>query len=485
MRKKIIFILALMILIPMNVSAKTKTQTIYSYIDYEGKVSKSIVNNHLYRNESNQIKDETLLEDIINLNGEEGYKKEENRLVWDNGDNDIYYQGTTKEDLPLSIRPIYSFNGEEINNPKDIIGKSGDIKIELRFFNNSLLRKDGLYTPLAVIVATNLKNTNDKNISIKNGKTIDTGNTTYLIGACSPGLTKYMDISQSNYDTITIEYETKSFSLNEFYIIASPNFLEDLDLSFFDKLAKLTDALENLKMNMDILENGAKTLEEGTNSLYSGVEGLTSSINALKIAMEGLKSGSIQLNSGVNEILNSLANTSNLLDNPKLNESIKQIIEIKNKNTDMINKLDPVADQEIITLLAMNNNAYDEILNLVTELKALVEQEYNKLKSALINVEKATDSLKEGLIKTTDGTNALFKGVNVLEKGSLNMKEGSKNLSEGITKINKEGIKVLHQEIIRYNDYGKKVKSLINLSKGYNGFGCTNADATTFIYKIG
>ena len=48
--------------------------------------------------------------------------------------------------------------------PKDVIGKSGDIKIELRFFNNSLLRKDGLYTPLAVIVATNLKNTNDKNI---------------------------------------------------------------------------------------------------------------------------------------------------------------------------------------------------------------------------------------------------------------------------------------------------------------------------------
>lgn len=44
-------------------------------------------------------------------------------LVWNAGGEDIYYQGKSKEELPVSVKLTYYLDGKEIS-PNELAGKA-------------------------------------------------------------------------------------------------------------------------------------------------------------------------------------------------------------------------------------------------------------------------------------------------------------------------------------------------------------------------
>ena len=115
-----------------KVNATTKEESVYAKLDSNGSVNNVIVSERLYDITKDKINDKTELFDIKNLNGNNNFKQKGNNLVWETNGEDVYYQGTYKKDLPISVNVKYYLNGEE-KNVNDILGKKGKIKIELKY----------------------------------------------------------------------------------------------------------------------------------------------------------------------------------------------------------------------------------------------------------------------------------------------------------------------------------------------------------------
>ena len=163
-----------------------KEQTVYVNADQNGNVEKVIVSNWLKNTDKEStLEDNSELNDITNVKGEESYTQGSNgKLVWAADGNDIYYQGETSKELPVSVKMTYFLDGREIS-AADLAGKSGKVKIRIDYTNNE---KDGdVYVPFMVIFGMVL-NEDFTNIKVTNGKVISNGNNNMVVGTALPGL---------------------------------------------------------------------------------------------------------------------------------------------------------------------------------------------------------------------------------------------------------------------------------------------------------
>ena len=215
-------------LAPLSVNAMTKNEIIYSNMNYNGEFYKTIVNNHLTLDgEKEELEDETKLKNILNLNGKETYKLDGSKVTWQNLGKDIFYSGEIEKEQPIKTEVKYYLDGEE-TNPTDIAGKKGKVKIEFKF-TNDLKNKvkvngkyENLYTPFVVTMGTVIDNKVNSNITVTNGKAVDTGSRNMVVALASPGLYESLGIKElKDMDKITLEYETTNFSLSNVYIVTS------------------------------------------------------------------------------------------------------------------------------------------------------------------------------------------------------------------------------------------------------------------------
>ena len=115
-----------------------KEQTVYVNADENGNSQDVIVSNWL-KNQGNEqeLTDKTNLTDIQNVKGDETFEqKSDGTIVWNTDGGDIYYQGKTQEELPVSVKLTYYLDGKEIS-AKDLAGKSGKLKIRIDYENRS------------------------------------------------------------------------------------------------------------------------------------------------------------------------------------------------------------------------------------------------------------------------------------------------------------------------------------------------------------
>ena len=171
----------------MPVMAYTKEETVYSKLDARGEVYQTIVSTHIKNTEESQtLQDLSDLLELENTNGYETFQKDGNTVVWNANGNDIYYQGESKKEIPISCQISYELNGEEITK-EDLVGKSGKVKITLNYTNheehtvNINGKNEVIYTPFLVMAGTILDNETNKNITISSGKVIDDGSKTVVI----------------------------------------------------------------------------------------------------------------------------------------------------------------------------------------------------------------------------------------------------------------------------------------------------------------
>ena len=135
-------------LTPISTLALSKEETVYAKLNSDGSVKSILVNEHLINNEKlDSIEDYSELEDILNINSNHTYTKKDNLLTWNSKGSDIFYQGISKKETPVTENITYKLNGEDISL-NDLIGKSGKVEITIKYNNTDkhIINKQTLYT---------------------------------------------------------------------------------------------------------------------------------------------------------------------------------------------------------------------------------------------------------------------------------------------------------------------------------------------------
>ena len=259
------------------VSALSKTETVYSKLDYNGEVTDTIVNELLVNDkELDTINDYSTLTDIINISDDNEFTNDNNKLTFNAMGKNVMYQGKSVKKLPITTIVTYKLNGKSIKLD-DLLGKSGNVTINIKYINNE--KHGNLYTPFVITTTTMIDSNNNSNVTINNGKTIENGSKNLVVGISAPGLYESLNLEElKGLDTITINYDTKSFELPSIYSVVTTKLLETADLSKFDKLDTLYESTSKLQDNMNLICKGSNTLSQGSTTLLTE---LKSSINTI------------------------------------------------------------------------------------------------------------------------------------------------------------------------------------------------------------
>ena len=281
MKKLAVSLMIISLVLPFNVSALEKNETVYGKLGYDGTVKNVFVNEHIVNIDSSEkIEDYTELENILNTNDNRTFKKTNNKLIWNAEGKDVFYEGTTKKELPVTIDVSYKLNGKKMSLNK-MLGKKGNVTITLKYTNKDSHYVNGetLYTPFVVAMGTIIDGENNKNITVTNGKVISNGTKNIIVGISTPGLYESLGLTElSNMDTITINYETTKFELGSIYNVITPKLISNADLSMFNKLDTIYSQVDLLGSSMNQIDDGAKKLASGSSLIKSK---LGESLNSL------------------------------------------------------------------------------------------------------------------------------------------------------------------------------------------------------------
>jgi len=105
------------------------------------------------------------------------------------------------------------------------------------------------------------------------------------------------------------------------------------------------------------------------------------------------------------------------------------------------------------------------------------EEASKKTASSLDTITSNLEKLSNGLSKVEDGTTKLKDGSKVLD-------EGMTSLNDGLKEFNNKGIKTIANYANNLKTTKDRIEALQNLSKGYNGYSCNNANETIFVSKV-
>ncbi|HAK58202.1 MAG TPA: hypothetical protein DCP06_04410, partial [Lachnospiraceae bacterium] len=135
--------LSLALAAPMTSLAEVKKQeSVYVIANADGSTKSITVSDQLQGagTAGSTVKDVSELTDIKNVKGDETFDQSGQNLTWNTAGEDIYYQGKTDKELPVSMEIKYELDGKEVD-PASIVGKSGKLKIKLSYKNNTGVNK--------------------------------------------------------------------------------------------------------------------------------------------------------------------------------------------------------------------------------------------------------------------------------------------------------------------------------------------------------
>lgn len=329
-----------------------KSETVYAVMDADGNTTDVSVSEWLKNEDkANHLSDYSNLKNIKNTSGDEKVSRDGNKLVWAAKGKDIHYTGDYDGELPVNVKVSYYLNGTKVS-ADEIAGKKGNVKIRFDYDINDSVKENGysLTRPYAIVSAVVLSNDNFTNVTVNNGKAVNDGNSTAVVGIALPGMSDNLQIDELDIpDHVTINAKTTNFEIDGTYTIADSGFMNDVDTTKLDdatgqvdelesaldklsdaskklvdgssKLAKgaskladsssqIEDGTETLKDGTKSLKNGSKDLKAGTGDLKSGVKNLSDGADKLVVGAQDLSSGTTQLKEGT-EALNSSVNGEN------------------------------------------------------------------------------------------------------------------------------------------------------------------------------
>ena len=296
----------------------SKDETVYVLAGADGSVQKIIVSDWL-KNElgSASLTDKSGLSNIENVKGDESYSiNGDNMTVWDAQGNDIYYQGDIQKELPVGLTVRYTLNGKTVS-PEQLKGQSGKVTIRFDYENRQYEtvqingQNQRIYVPFAMLTGMILDNDTFRNVTVTNGKLVNDGDRTVVVGLAFPGLQENLNLSRDQLSipsSVEITADVTDFSLGMTVTLACNDLfsqLGDVDLGSLDaagSLNKLTDAMDQLLNGSSALYDGLTTLLDKSGELAAGVEELAQGAAAIKAGVDSLDEGAAELKAGLADL---------------------------------------------------------------------------------------------------------------------------------------------------------------------------------------
>lgn len=400
-----------------------KEQTVYVNADENGNSQDVIVSNWL-KNQGNEqeLTDKTNLTDIQNVKGDEMFEqKNDGTIVWNADGEDIYYQGKTQEELPVSVKLTYYLDGKEIS-AKDLAGKSGKLKIRIDYENKSKEvkeiqgKQEEICTPFMMMTAMILPAETFSNVEITNGQIISDGNNDIAVGVGFPGLAESLklqdveelkDVDFPDYAELTAD--VKDFSLAMTATVATTGLLDDLDLAN-------VNSTEDLKEQMETLADSSQALVKGSSELQSGIATLDSSADTFVSGLTQVDDGTAALKSGIDT----------------MNSKKGELLDGVTKLTDGMKSLQSGSAGLQDGVAAYTDGA-------------------SQLGAGIAQTAEGAAALNQGIQELNDKKTVLTDGAAKLAKGASDLNAGAGNLASGVQAYT-AGVEQLHAGISALDD---------------------------------
>lgn len=433
-----------------------KDESVYLISDANGNVNKTIVVDHLKnKDKKDTLEDASNLSDIENVKGKEKFTQSGDKLTWQAGGKDIYYQGTATEEPPVTQKVTYYLDGKEIS-PEDLAGKSGKVKIRFDYTNTTSYtetvngEKQTVSVPFAAITGLVLGD-GFENIEVTNGKAEVSDSSSVVLGYALPGLKDSLGIKDGDLDgDVNIpEYMEMTADVENFSMPAAMTFVVNAsDYVSTDGIdtSDLDDMINDLKDASTQLQDGSKTLAEGTDTLADGLSTLQSKLGTFASGVGTLQSGLKTYTDGVSTLsggLNTLGNSTGAL-------------------VSGADKLNSGAGQ-----LASGSATLKDGLKTYTNGASQLNTGLNQLNDSTGSLATGVTSLNDGAKTLSDGINAANKGAAGVSAGVAQLKTsidtaktGADSLTAGAKQVD-EGVDKLKQSL---SDMPETIKARINQS---------------------
>lgn len=433
-----------------------KDESVYLISDANGNVNKTIVVDHLKnKDKKDTLEDASNLTDIENVKGKEKFTQSGDKLTWQAGGKDIYYQGTATEEPPVTQKVTYYLDGKEIS-PEDLAGKSGKVKIRFDYTNTTSYtetvngEKQTVSVPFAAITGLVLGD-GFENIEVTNGKAEVSNSSSVVLGYALPGLKDSLGIKDGDLDgDVNIpEYMEMTADVENFSMPAAMTFVVNAsDYVSTDGIdtSDLDDMINDLKDASTQLQDGSKTLAEGTDTLADGLSTLQSKLGTFASGVGTLQSGLKTYTDGVSTLsggLNTLGNSTGAL-------------------VSGADKLNSGAGQ-----LASGSATLKDGLKTYTDGASQLNTGLNQLNDNTGSLATGVTSLNDGAKTLSDGINAANKGAAGVSAGAAQLKTsidtaktGADSLAAGAKQVD-EGVGQLTQSL---SDMPETIKTNINKS---------------------
>lgn len=451
----------------------TKEESVYVSADADGTATKITVSDWLKNAGINgTLNDKSSLKDITNVKGDETFEQEGDGLNWSAGADDIYYQGTTDQELPVSVKISYKLDGTEMP-AEEIVGKSGKVTITVSYTNHLKVKKNingekkELYTPFLMATGLILPTEKFSDVEIDHGKIINEGSNNIVVGFGVPGMAESLDVSgdiaEKMPEEFTVTADVTDFSMGNTITYASAGILSDLEIEDDDTFSdleddigklvdsseelvegsgKLSDKMEELKDKFDEYSDGEKELNSGINTLAKsgkklskGVKDYTKGADDLAGGAKDYVNGAKQITSGNTALYNAVK------DMPKsykeFSDGIKAytagVDQLANKETGEALKSGAASVAAGIgtlnTNLAALEASYENYDTLITAIKAQAAQIQDETQKATLLA--YADSLKQ----LADGQKASVSALVSATGAQSTLKTGADQISEGVGKM--------------------------------------------------
>ena len=433
-----------------------KDESVYLISDANGNVNKTIVVDHLKnKDKKDTLEDASNLSDIENVKGKEKFTQSGDKLTWQAGGKDIYYQGTATEEPPVTQKVTYYLDGKEIS-PEDLAGKSGKVKIRFDYTNTTSYtetvngEKQTVSVPFAAVTGLVLGD-GFENIEVTNGKAEVSDSSSVVLGYALPGLKDSLGIKDKDLDgDVNIpEYMEMTADVENFSMPAAMTFVVNAsDYVSTDGIdtSDLDDMINDLKDASTQLQDGSKTLAEGTDTLADGLSTLQSKLGTFASGVGTLQSGLKTYTDGVSTLsggLNTLGNSTGAL-------------------VSGADKLNSGAGQ-----LASGSATLKDGLKSYTDGASQLNTGLNQLNDNTGSLATGVTSLNDGAKTLSDGINAANKGAAGVSAGAAQLKTsidtaktGADSLAAGAKQVD-EGVGQLTQSL---SDMPETIKTNINKS---------------------
>ena len=441
----LVFSLALLLCaaVPAMAESAAKDETVYILSDAQGQARRIIVSDWLKNPDKlDELTDATRLQNLTVVEGNATFERDGDRLTWDADGKDVYYQGDSDEELPLTLQITYLVDGEEVP-AADMAGKSG--RVTIRF---SYTPADGQKAQFAALSAALLDSDKFTNVEVTNGAVVNDGDRLLVLGVALPGLKARLDVEDKDGklpETVEITADVENFALPLTVTAASSEWsslLKDVDLSLADAadgdMDQLTDAMTQLL-------DGGRQLSEGASALNDGVGQVAGGLSTLSENSETLNAGALQ----VFQLLLQTANQQLKALNPQ------------------------VPDLTVET--------YAEVLDGLTQQMTAAKQTKTEAFQSLQVLKAQLDSYNQfytGLTAYTAGVDQLSANMPALTDGATALNDGAAQLYAGLQTLDQDGLQTLTSMV---NDEWKPLfenaRALVDDTEAYQSYAGKADDA--------